>query len=128
MAISQNIVTMAMFLLFEAASGYGLLECIEAEEVASQSKKVLESVGDVSKFSKIVKLNAFQAFESAEDALQNINDVSEGASRGCPVQRNWDSSAAAAVSARNPSRRYRQRVSQELFGDELAQGQGWQEG
>jgi len=69
---------MAMFLLFEAASGYGLLECIEAEEVASQSKKVLDSVNDVSKFSKIVKLNAFQAFESAEDALQNINDVSEG--------------------------------------------------
>lgn len=70
---------MAMFLLFEAASGYGLMECIEAEEVASQSKKVLDSVNDVSKFSKIVKLNAFQAFESAEDALQNINDVSEGA-------------------------------------------------
>jgi nucleolar protein 56 len=69
---------MAMFLLFEAASGYGLMECVEAEEVASQSKKVLESVGDVSKFSKIVKLKAFQAFESAEDALQNINDVSEG--------------------------------------------------
>jgi len=70
---------MAMFLLFEAASGYGLMECVEAEEVASQSKKVLDSVNDVSKFSKIVKLNAFQAFESAEDALQNINDVSEGA-------------------------------------------------
>lgn len=78
-AHANSLIDMALYLLFEAASGYGLMEVVEAEEVAAQSKAMVSAVGDLSKFSKMVKLTAFQAFESAEDALQNINDVSEGA-------------------------------------------------
>lgn len=67
-----------IFLLYEAASGYGLFEVIEAEEIAGLNERVQESVTDSQRFSKLVKLTAFQPFASAEHALDNILKVSEG--------------------------------------------------
>jgi nucleolar protein 56 len=68
----------AIYLLHEAASGYGLFEVIEAEEIAGLNERVQESVTDSQRFSKLVKLTAFQPFASAEHALDNILKVSEG--------------------------------------------------
>mmetsp|Transcript_24584 Transcript_24584/g.40001 ORF Transcript_24584/g.40001 Transcript_24584/m.40001 type:complete len:507 (-) Transcript_24584:1652-3172(-) len=65
------------FLLFEAASGYGLFEVVEAEEIASLADKAQSSITDLDRFSKAVKLRAFQPFKSAENALENIMKVSE---------------------------------------------------
>ena len=95
---------MAMYLLFEAASGYGLMEVVEAEEVAAQSKAVVASMGDLSKFSKMVKLVAFQAFETAQDALQNINDVSEGACGACVCM--WSAMGMPFNSAHHHGKRW----------------------
>ena len=65
------------FVLFEAASGYGLFEVVEYDAISSFQEKVQESVTDLERFSKIVKLKAFQPFSSAENALENIMKVSE---------------------------------------------------
>eukprot|EP01098_Paradermamoeba_levis_P007821 TRINITY_DN325_c0_g1_i1.p1 TRINITY_DN325_c0_g1~~TRINITY_DN325_c0_g1_i1.p1 ORF type:complete len:580 (+),score=283.47 TRINITY_DN325_c0_g1_i1:93-1742(+) len=69
---------MALFILFESASGYGLFERTEAEEVAEQSAEFQKSLVDIGKFSNLVALKGFLPFTSAENALENINDVSEG--------------------------------------------------
>jgi nucleolar protein 56 len=45
--------------LFESASGYGLFEVVEADEIAALKGEVQASVTDLSRFSKIVKLKAF---------------------------------------------------------------------
>lgn len=46
--------------MFESASGYGLFEIVEAEEISALKAEVQASVTDLSRFSKIVKLKAFQ--------------------------------------------------------------------
>jgi len=69
---------MPTFILFEAASGYGLFEKVASEDIGSSLDKVRESALELNRFSKIVKLKAFMPFTSAENALENINSVSEG--------------------------------------------------
>jgi len=69
---------MVLYILFESASGYGLFERVEGEEIANQADQFQKAVQDKSKFMKIVRLKSFLPFTSAENALENINDVSEG--------------------------------------------------
>mmetsp|Transcript_1520 Transcript_1520/g.2868 ORF Transcript_1520/g.2868 Transcript_1520/m.2868 type:complete len:504 (-) Transcript_1520:55-1566(-) len=69
---------MVMFLLFESASGYGLFERVESDEIGALEDAVQNSISDVSKFGKLVKLKAFVPFTSAENALENCTDVCEG--------------------------------------------------
>lgn len=71
--------TMVLYLLSETALGYGLMEVIEADVVASQVEAVQAAVTEYSRFSRMVKLKAFAPFRSAEHALENANMVSEGA-------------------------------------------------
>jgi nucleolar protein 56 len=67
----------SFYTLYESASGYALLEVVEAEEVGSLLDEVQASVTDLQRFSRTVKLKAFQPFTSAENALENMNAVSE---------------------------------------------------
>jgi len=67
-----------LYILYESASGYGLFERSEAEEIGSQTDQVQQSVQDFGRFSRIIKLKSFQPFTSAEVALENQNDLSEG--------------------------------------------------
>lgn len=69
---------MALFLLYENASGYALFERVASEEVGITLEEVQKSIKDLKRFSAIVKLHAFQPFLSAESALENINAVTEG--------------------------------------------------
>ena len=71
---------MATHLLFESSSGYAVFEVRLREEVAAMTKAVQDSIVDLSKFSKMVSLISFSPFKSAAHALENANDVSEGAS------------------------------------------------
>ena len=66
------------YVLFESASGYGLFEVVESDQIGSLLETVQQSVTDSARFCEIVKLTAFQPFKSPEDALQNIMNVSEG--------------------------------------------------
>ena len=65
------------FLLFESASGYAVLEVLQAEEIGDKLDQVQGSITDLKRFSKVVKLKSFQPFTSAENALENIMKVSE---------------------------------------------------
>jgi nucleolar protein 56 len=67
-----------LYVLFESASGYGLFEVAEMEEIGSQLEQVQASVTSLDRFSKIAKMKGFCPFTSAENALENINDISEG--------------------------------------------------
>jgi nucleolar protein 56 len=69
---------MALFLLFESASGYALFERIEAEDIGDQNQQIQQAIQDASSFRKMVRLKGFLPFTSAENALENCNDVSEG--------------------------------------------------
>ena len=71
--------TMASHVLFESASGYAVFEVKQHEEIGAKTKDVQDSISDVSKFGKIVNLLSFSPFKSAAHALENANDVSEGA-------------------------------------------------
>ncbi|OLY84199.1 Nucleolar protein 56 [Smittium mucronatum] len=68
----------ATHILFETASGYGLFEVIQAEEIGGKLAEVQKSVTDLAKFGRYIKLKSFLPFKNAADALENINDVSEG--------------------------------------------------
>ena len=70
---------MITHVLFESASGYAVFEAKLAENIALKSAAMQSSVQDLSKFGKIVGLMSFMPFKSAAQALENINDVSEGA-------------------------------------------------
>ncbi|KAL2642822.1 hypothetical protein R1flu_010409 [Riccia fluitans] len=67
-----------MYLLYESASGYGLLETVGIDEISQNVDAVQESVVDFNRFGQIVNLTAFKPFESAADALEQCNAVSEG--------------------------------------------------
>ncbi|XP_041476465.1 nucleolar protein 56-like [Lytechinus variegatus] len=69
---------MAMMVLFEHASGYGLFAVKEFEEVSVLHHQVQESVTDFGKFASLIKLQAFSPFKSGVNALDNINSISEG--------------------------------------------------
>lgn len=68
---------MALFVLFEAASGFALFEMKEFDEVSLTVDKVQDSVSDMARFGKVVKLTAFKPFTSAANALEQINAISE---------------------------------------------------
>ena len=70
---------MVQFLLSESASGYALFEVLESDVIASQVDAVQQAILDYPRFSKMVKLSAFAPFRSAEHALDNANQISEGA-------------------------------------------------
>jgi len=67
-----------LYLLFESASGYALLNVVEVEAIGGMTGEAQDSLLDLERFSRMVKLHAFQPFASAADALRNINNVSEG--------------------------------------------------
>jgi len=65
--------------LFESSSGYAIFEAKLSESIGSKSKAVQDSFKDLAKFGKMVSLISFAPFKSAAQALENANDVSEGA-------------------------------------------------
>jgi|TARA_B110000208_G_scaffold121069_1_gene147869 nucleolar protein 56 len=67
-----------LFILFESASGYALLNVVEVEQIGGMTGEAQESLLDLERFSRMVKLHAFQPFATAADALRNINNISEG--------------------------------------------------
>jgi nucleolar protein 56 len=79
LSLSLAVTQTTLFLLFECASGYALLERLESEEIGQELPDVQASVTDLQRFGKIVQLKSFVPFKSAAHALENINDVTEGA-------------------------------------------------
>ena len=77
--LSQPKPGMASHILFESASGYAIFEVKLRDELASMTQAVQKSVQDLGKFKKMVSLLSFSPFKSAAHALENANDVSEGA-------------------------------------------------
>ncbi|KAL0717090.1 hypothetical protein Bca4012_066412 [Brassica carinata] len=69
---------MALYLLYESSSGYGLFEAHGLDEIGQNTEAVRSSVSDLSRFGRVVQLTAFHPSESALDALNQINAVSEG--------------------------------------------------
>ncbi|CAK9176282.1 unnamed protein product [Ilex paraguariensis] len=69
---------MALYLLYESASGYTLFLAHGLDEIGQHTEAVRNSVADLNRFGKVVKLVAFNPFESALDALNQCNAVSEG--------------------------------------------------
>jgi len=65
--------------LFESSSGYALFQVKLTEHIAAKTKNVQDSFTDLGKFGKIVELVSFSPFKSAGEALENANDISEGA-------------------------------------------------
>lgn len=64
-------------MLYESASGYGLFEVVQHDDIASLTAEVQAAVNDLQRFGRTVKLKAFQPFTTAENALENMNAVSE---------------------------------------------------
>uniref|UniRef100_A0A0D9VU23 Nucleolar protein 56 n=1 Tax=Leersia perrieri TaxID=77586 RepID=A0A0D9VU23_9ORYZ len=69
---------MALYLLFESASGYGLFHAYGIDEIGQSVDAVRASISDLDRFGKAVKLAAFTPFSSAVDALNQCNAISEG--------------------------------------------------
>uniref|UniRef100_A0ACD5X4Q0 Uncharacterized protein n=1 Tax=Avena sativa TaxID=4498 RepID=A0ACD5X4Q0_AVESA len=69
---------MALYLLFESASGYALFHAYGIDEIGQSVDAVRSSVLDLKRFSKAVKLAGFTPFSSAIDALNQCNAISEG--------------------------------------------------
>jgi nucleolar protein 56 len=69
---------MALYLLYESASGYGLFLAHGLDEIGQNTEAVRNSLSDLNRFGKVVQLTAFHPFESALDALNQCNAVSEG--------------------------------------------------
>ena len=70
---------MATHILFESVSGYAIFEVKLWEEITAMTEAVQKSIQDLGKFKKVVSLASFSPFKSAAHALENANDVSEGA-------------------------------------------------
>jgi hypothetical protein len=68
---------MTTFLLYESASGFGLFEVTNFDEIGNSVDELQQSIIDVSRFGKNVKLIAFKPFTSAANALEQINAISE---------------------------------------------------
>ncbi|XP_077243672.1 nucleolar protein 56-like [Tasmannia lanceolata] len=69
---------MALYVLFESASGFSLFLAHGIDEIGQNTEAVRNSVLDLTRFGKVVKLAAFHPFSSALDALNQCNAVSEG--------------------------------------------------
>ncbi|KAI3463631.1 hypothetical protein Pfo_020294 [Paulownia fortunei] len=69
---------MALYVLYESASGYGLFLAHGIDEIGQNTEAVRSSVADLNRFGKVVKLAAFSPYESALDALNQCNAISEG--------------------------------------------------
>lgn len=69
---------MAVYLLYEAASGYSLFLAHGLDQIGQNTEAVRGSVSDLNRFGKVVQLAAFHPFEQALDALNQCNSVSEG--------------------------------------------------
>ena len=65
--------------LFESASGYAIFEVKLQENVGALTRAVQDSIDDLAKFGKMVSLVSFSPFKNAAHALENANDISEGA-------------------------------------------------
>jgi nucleolar protein 56 len=70
---------MVTHVLFESSSGYAIFTVSLNDEVGARQKAVQESIMDLAKFQKMVSLLSFSPYKSAAHALENANDVSEGA-------------------------------------------------
>eukprot|EP00879_Flechtneria_rotunda_P003302 GHRR01003527.1.p1 GENE.GHRR01003527.1~~GHRR01003527.1.p1 ORF type:complete len:501 (+),score=194.82 GHRR01003527.1:494-1996(+) len=68
---------MALFILYESASGFALFDMKGLDEIGQAADKVQESVSDMQRFGKVAKLAAFKPFSSAADALEQVNAISE---------------------------------------------------
>jgi nucleolar protein 56 len=84
-------------LLFESSLGYALFTSTMAEEIGQKSKAVQDQIQNLATFGKMVQLKSFLpfrcdlvgkdanqmlkiwVFRDAAHALENANDVSEGA-------------------------------------------------
>lgn len=69
---------MALYLLYETASGYSLFLAHGLDQIGQNTEAVRISISDMNRFGKVVQLTAFHPFESALDALNQCNSVSEG--------------------------------------------------
>ena len=69
---------MALYLLSEIASGYGLFEAHGLDEIGQSIEAVQNSIVDLNHFGKVVKFVIIQPFISALDALQQCNAISGG--------------------------------------------------
>lgn len=69
---------MALYLLYESASGYALFLAHGLDEIGQNTEAVRNSVSDLNRFGKVVQLTAFHPFESALESLNQCNAVSEG--------------------------------------------------
>ncbi|KAJ4829960.1 hypothetical protein Tsubulata_036060 [Turnera subulata] len=69
---------MALYLLFEAASGYALFTAEGLDEIGQNTEAVKSSVTDLTRFGKVAKLVSFHPYKSALDALTQCNSVSDG--------------------------------------------------
>lgn len=69
---------MALYILYEAASGYSLFQAHGIDEIGQNTEALRNSVSDLNRFGKVVKLAAFHPYDSAHDALNQCNSVSEG--------------------------------------------------
>nr|KAG5700618.1 hypothetical protein BaRGS_015448 [Batillaria attramentaria] len=68
----------SLYVLFEHATGYGLFQVKEFDELALLAPRVEQSVSDLSKFNSVIKTVAFSPFKSGTNALDNMNSISEG--------------------------------------------------
>ncbi|XP_039120482.1 LOW QUALITY PROTEIN: nucleolar protein 56-like [Dioscorea cayenensis subsp. rotundata] len=69
---------MALYLLYESASGYSLFQAHGIDEIGQNTEAVRNSVLDLNRFGKVVRFVAFNPFSSALDALNQCNAISEG--------------------------------------------------
>ncbi|XP_075481116.1 nucleolar protein 56-like [Primulina tabacum] len=69
---------MALYVLYESASGYGLFLVHGIDEIGQNTEAVRSSISDLNRFGKVVKLAAFSPYDSALDALNQCNAISEG--------------------------------------------------
>ncbi|KAI3981688.1 hypothetical protein MKX01_020631 [Papaver californicum] len=64
---------MALYLVFESASGFALFNAHGIDEIGQNTEAVRNSVTDPNRFCKVVKLVAFHPFSSVLDALKQCN-------------------------------------------------------
>merc|ERR1712086_88029 len=76
---------MVNYIFFESASGFGLFERTESEDIGKLTEEVQNSVLEMKRFGKIMRLTSFLPFTSAENALLCQNEISEGILPECAV-------------------------------------------
>merc|ERR1712086_932330 len=69
---------MVNYIFFESASGFGLFERTESEDIGKLTEEVQNSVLEMKRFGKNMRLASFLPFPSAENALLCQNEISEG--------------------------------------------------